>query len=139
MTDTHRELVAGTGSTPRVSVCIPVYQGERYVAKAIQSALYQTYADIDVVVLDNASTDGTLAEVCRFSDERLRVVKNDTNLGAAGNFNKALVEARGAYVKILCADDFLYPTCVARQVEVLEADSAGSIALVTCTREVVDS
>lgn len=132
-------VASGATGAPRVSICVPVYECERYIGVAIQSVLDQTYEDFEVVILDNGSRDCTLAEVARFSDSRIRVIENEQNLGVAGNFNRALTEARGPYVKILCADDYIYPDCIARQAQMLDADGDGLIALVTCARDVVDA
>jgi glycosyltransferase involved in cell wall biosynthesis len=123
---------------PLVSVCIPVYNTERFVGDAVRSALSQTCADIEIVIVDNASSDGTPRILADFSDPRIRVFRNDTNIGAAANFNRAVSLARGRYLKVLCADDALYPACLERQVAVLEADPREEIAVVSCARDIVD-
>lgn len=123
---------------PLVSVCIPVFNGERFIAAAIESALGQTLRDIEVVVVDNASTDGTPRIVAGFRDPRLRVFHNEQNIGAAGNFNRALSLAEGRYVKILCADDLLYPPCLEQQAAIFEGDARGAIAVVCCARDIID-
>lgn len=123
---------------PRVSVCIPVFNGQPFVGQAIASALRQTYDDLEVIVADNASTDGTLAEVGKVVDPRLRVLTSEVNLGPGPNWNRVVRAARGRYVKLLCADDWLYPTALARQVAVLDAREFGAVVLVTAARDVVD-
>ena len=123
---------------PLVSVCIPVYNTERFIADAITSALSQTYRDFEIVIVDNASTDTTPQRLARFSDPRIRVFRNDENIGAAGNFNRAVSLARGRYLKVLCADDVLYPSCVAQQVAIFEADARAEIAVVGCARDIID-
>jgi glycosyltransferase involved in cell wall biosynthesis len=122
---------------PVVSVCIPVYNGEPYIGRAIESVLDQTLADFELVVVDNASTDRTLEIVSGFSDTRLRVIRNPENIGAAANWNRALELAQGGYFKLLCADDWLYPTCLERQVAALAADESRRVAIVCCGRDVV--
>lgn len=123
---------------PRVSVCIPVYNGQPFVGQAVASVLRQTFQDLELIVADNASTDGTLAEVRKEADPRLRVLTSEVNLGPGPNWNRVVRAARGTYVKLLCADDWLYPTALARQVAVLDAREFDDVVLVTAARDVVD-
>jgi glycosyltransferase involved in cell wall biosynthesis len=123
---------------PRVSVCIPVFNGQPFVGKAIDSVLRQTFDDLEVIVADNASTDGTLGEVEKRADPRLRVLTSKVNLGPGPNWNRVVRAARGEYVKLLCADDWLYPTALERQTAVLDARESRDIVLVTAARDVVD-
>jgi glycosyltransferase involved in cell wall biosynthesis len=97
---------------PAVSVAIPAYNSAPWVAEAIHSALNQTVKDIDVVVVDDASTDDTYAVVAAIDDTRLRLFRNDTNLGQAGNWDRAISLCRGPLVKLLCSDDVLHPECI---------------------------
>lgn len=127
------------GSTPLVSVCIPVYNTERFITEALHSVLNQSFRDLEVVVVDNASTDSTPELLAKTTDPRVRLFRNEQNIGAAGNFNRAMSLARGQYIKLLCADDLLYPTCLEKQVEVLEADTRAEISMVCCSRDIVDS
>jgi glycosyltransferase involved in cell wall biosynthesis len=103
-------------STPLVSICIPTYNRADMVGKAIASALGQTYSNIEVIVVDNASTDNTEAIVAAFSDNRLRYIRNSVNLGLFGNFNRCIEISGGKYIHILHSDDFIDPeftrTCV---------------------------
>ncbi len=122
----------------KVSVCIPVYNGEAFIAETIKSALDQTCGDIEVLVCDNRSTDRTADIVASFHDARVRWVTHEENVGPVGNFNRCLTLARGHYIKILCADDLLYPDCVRRQMDILEADRDERLALVSCARDIVD-
>ncbi len=97
---------------PTVSVCIPAYEAEGWIERAVRSALDQTHRDLEVVVVDNASTDGTVARIRGIDDPRVRLYANSRNLGVFRNFNRAIGLARGDYIKFLCADDALEPTCV---------------------------
>ena len=97
-----------TGSA-HVSVCLPVYNGAPFVRQAVSSALAQTGVDLELLVIDNASTDSTVDIVRELHDPRLRLLRNETNIGAGRNWSRCLTEARGDLVKILCADDWLYP------------------------------
>jgi len=95
-----------------VSILIPVYNREKLLAPCIQSALDQTMTDLEVVIVDNASTDGTW-EVCReFAgrDQRVRIFRNETNIGPVRNWQRCFAEAKGKYGKILFSDDLMYPT-----------------------------
>ena len=101
-----------------MSVCIPAYKAERFIAATIESVLAQTTEDWELVVVDDASPDGTYDVAARYAgDRRVRVERNATNLGPVGNWNHVVAQARGRYVKLLCSDDLLYPTCLARQAE----------------------
>ena len=98
--------------TPRVSLGFPVYNGERYLAAALDSLLGQTFRDLEVVICDNASTDRT-AELCAAyaaRDARVRYHRNPTNLGAAPNFNRTFELSRGEYFKWAAHDDVCAPT-----------------------------
>jgi len=119
-----------------VSICIPVYNAERFIGPSIASALKQHHVEFEVVVVDNASTDATPRVIAQFSDPRIRVYRNDRNIGAAGNFNRCLELARGRYLKILCADDVLYPDCLEKQVAALDD---ASIALAGSARDIIDA
>lgn len=98
-------------SSPLVSVLIPVYNREKFVVAAIESALQQTCSDLEIVVVDNASTDGTWAACGAIAsrDERVRLYRNETNLGPVRNWLRCIELARGAYAKILWSDDLLTP------------------------------
>jgi glycosyltransferase involved in cell wall biosynthesis len=105
-----------TDHEPLVSICIPTYNRAAMVGKAIASALSQSYRNIEVIVVDNASTDDTAAKVAEFTDPRLSFVRNPSNLGLFGNFNRCLEVARGEIIHILHSDDFIDPeftkTCI---------------------------
>ncbi|NYT04893.1 MAG: glycosyltransferase family 2 protein [Methanomicrobiales archaeon] len=106
---------------PRVSICIPTYNRAAMVGRAIKSALEQTYADLEVIVVDNASDDNTEEVVRSFLDPRLSYRKNAENLGLFGNFNRCLEEARGEIIHILHSDDAIEPDFTARCVAFFDA------------------
>jgi glycosyltransferase involved in cell wall biosynthesis len=107
---------------PRVTVGIPVYNGERFLAQAIDSILGQSFADLEVVLSDNASTDGTPEICCRYaaSDARVRYTRNPTNLGVARNYSLLAQRARGEYFKWCSANDLCAPDFIGRCVEILD-------------------
>ncbi len=123
---------------PRVSVCIPVFNCEQFVGQAVQSVLEQSCGDFELIVLDNASTDGTLQVIEQFADARVRIVRGLRNEGLEANWNKALREARGDYVKILPADDLLYRDCLERQVAALDDPANRGVTLVCAGRDIID-
>lgn len=108
---------------PAVSVGLPVYNGERYLAAAIESILAQTYGDFELLLCDNASTDAT-PEICRryaAADPRVRYVRHPENLGAAENYNVAFRLARGRYFRWAAHDDLLEPRLLERCTAELDA------------------
>lgn len=94
-----------TTDTPLVSICIPTYNRAGMVEKAIASALAQTYQNIEVIVVDNASTDNTREVMQQFANPRLSYHVNEKNLGLFGNFNRCIQLAQGEYIHILHSDD----------------------------------
>ncbi|MGA2237021.1 MAG: glycosyltransferase [Terriglobales bacterium] len=106
---------------PRITVILPVFNGERYLAEAIESILAQTCKDFEFLIVDDASTDQTSAILARFGDPRIRVLRNDLNLGVARSLNKALRQATGKYVARQDADDVSLPGRLEKQVHFLEA------------------
>lgn len=116
---------------PTVTVGLPVYNGERFIAESIDSVLAQDYGNLELIVSDNASTDGT-PEICQAyaaRDARVRYYRNATNVGIAANFNRLFALGEGEYFKWHAADDLLGPGYLKLCVEVLDTDP--SAVLVT--------
>ena len=113
-----------TSRPPRVTIGIPVYNGEAFLAHAIESALGQSFADLELVISDNGSTDGTraIAEAYAAKDARVRYARSDTNRGAAWNYRRAFDLARGEYFRWAPADDWFAPDSVEVCVQALDAD-----------------
>jgi glycosyltransferase involved in cell wall biosynthesis len=113
-----------------VSIGLPVYNGERYLATAIESVLDQSYRNLELIISDNASTDGTEAICRRYAaqDRRIHYRRNDENIGAAANYNATFDEARGRYFKWLAHDDAMRPEFIERCVDVLESDPSIVVA-----------
>ena len=103
-------------NTPKVSILIPVYNRENFIGECIESALAQTYTNFEVVVVDNASTDGTWTICQEFAakDQRVRIFLNDTNIGPVRNWLACVAHARGEFIKILWSDDLIAPNFVAK-------------------------
>jgi glycosyltransferase involved in cell wall biosynthesis len=110
-------------ATPLVSVAIPAYNCERYIAQSIESLLNQSFRDFELIISDNASTDGTEA-VCRryeAQDSRVRYVRRSENVGGPGNFRYVFSLCSGKYVKWSTADDHWHPEFLREAVAFLEA------------------
>jgi glycosyltransferase involved in cell wall biosynthesis len=125
-------------SRKTVSICIPAFQAERHLQTTIDSVLAQDYADLDleVVVVDNNSSDGTGEILAKVTDDRVRVIRNETTLPMVDNFNYAVRQSRGQFVKLVCADDTLEPDCIAAQCDVLSANP--DVALVAVRTDFID-
>lgn len=109
---------------PTLSVGLPVYNGEQFLAQSLDALLAQTYRDFELIISDNASTDST-ADICReyaARDARIIYVRQAVNIGAAPNHNAVALLARGRYFKWASHDDLYAPTLLERCVEMLEAD-----------------
>lgn len=121
---------------PLVSICIPTYNGEAFIAETIASALAQTYPAIEIIISDDASSDRTLAiaeEKLNGSRVPVRILRHD-RLGLVGNWQHCIANARGTYIKFLFQDDCLEPDCVAELVAVAKLDPA--IGLVFSPRKI---
>ena len=115
---------------PRISIALPVFNGERYVAQAIRSILDQTCRDFELIISDNASTDGT-EDICRSfmaQDQRIRYVRQPRNIGASPNFNVCFELASGEYFKWAAHDDYLEPDYLAACVRALDANPDAVLA-----------
>ena len=111
-----------SGRRPRVSVGIPVYNGARYLAVTLDAFLAQTFGDFEIIVCDNASTDGTeaIARAYAAKDRRITYVRHPANIGAAANYGSAFGHATGEYFKWAASDDLPGATLLERSVEVLD-------------------
>lgn len=124
--------------SPLVSILIPVYNRERYIAECIESAINQTYTNIEIIIVDNSSDDNTW-EICqKFAamDQRIRIFQNETNIGPVRNWIRCAQEAKGVFSKILFSDDLLRRNCIELMVPKLD-DS--DIAFVYCSAQIGES
>ncbi len=113
---------------PLVSICIPNYNNAPYLVACLDSALAQTWAYAEIVCVDDASTDDSLAILGCYGD-RIRLYHNQTNLGQPATTNRCVELARGQYVVILHSDDLLLPHFIERLVPILERHTAASLAV----------
>ena len=109
-------------AVPLVSVLVAVHDGEPFTRIALQSVLRQTVSDLELIVVDDASTDATPETLAALEDDRLRILRNDEQHGLAGSLNRALDEARGTYVARMDADDAAFPDWLERCLPLLEHD-----------------
>lgn len=118
--------------SPKISIGMPVYNGEKFIRQAVTALLEQDFSDFELIIADNASKDGTGAIAREFAakDGRIRYYRNPTNIGAAPNFQFTLSLARGEYFKWACADDMHYPGNLRRTFEMLSA-APPEVVLVT--------
>ena len=107
---------------PIVSIGLPVFNGERFLDEVVESILGQTFAELELIISDNGSTDNSrsIAESWRAKDPRVRIYCSEVNLGAAPNFNKTVALSQGKYFKWAACDDLLDKHFIARCVEILE-------------------
>lgn len=113
---------------PRISVCIPAYNHEKYIRQCIQSVLDQTFSDFEILVTDDGSSDGTVAIVKSFSDPRVRLFLLDQNQGPSVAANNNFREARGEFICPLASDDLFRPEKLERQLAFLIANPTIAVA-----------
>jgi GT2 family glycosyltransferase len=121
---------------PEVTVLLAVHNGGDYVVAAVRSVLDQTFRDFELLVVDDASTDGTAELVSGLGDQRIRVLRNDRNIGQVASLNRGLREARGEIVARLDHDDVSHPLRLERQMAVLHREP--SVGLVGAWMRLVD-
>jgi hypothetical protein len=116
---------------PAVSVLMTAYNREAYIGDAIESVLNQRFADFELVIVDDCSADGTRAIAERYArgDPRVRVLRNDTNLGDYGNRNRASEQARAPLLKYHDSDDIMYPHCLEVMVSAMRGAPQAALGL----------
>jgi glycosyltransferase involved in cell wall biosynthesis len=126
--------------TPKISIGLPVYNGERYLEGCLQSLLDQSYPDFELIISDNASDDATEKICQQFAarDSRVRYYRNDKNIGAAPNHNRVFELATGEFFKWAAHDD-LYPREMLRRCMEIFDKSPPSVALVFTQFERIDA
>lgn len=103
---------------PLVSICIPVYNSDKTIGRTIESVIRQTYKNIEIIVVDNLSTDATLERVREYKDSRIRIVENPAHFCCAEyNWNTCFTHTRGEFIALFHADDVYSPDIVAQQVD----------------------
>lgn len=118
-------------ATPLVSVLITAYNRAAYIAEAITSVLNSTYQNIELIIVDDCSTDATysIAQQFKEKDNRIKLYKNEPNLGQFNNRNKAISLASGVYIKFLDSDDTLHSMCITTMVAAMQSNKNAGIAV----------
>ncbi len=127
------------GESARVSIGVPVFNGAVFLASSLESIMSQTFEDMEIVISDNGSTDGT-EDICRdfaARDTRVRYLRADTNRGASWNYRNVVQQTSGRYFKWATHDDLLAPTYIERCVEVID-EAPPSVALVYPRTRIID-
>lgn len=120
----HQHLKPIETSEPLVSVCIPTYNGEKYLREALASIINQNYPNLEIIISDDGSTDQTVAIAESLTEEftgNFQIITHD-RLGLVKNWNHCISRATGKYIKLLCQDDWLEPECIAELVNLAEQD-----------------
>lgn len=113
----------------KVSICIPLYNGSKFIKETLKSVLSQDYPEMEIIINDDCSTDGSVDIVKGFQDSRIKVYENQKNYGLVGNWNKTVSYASGEFVKLMCQDDLLCAGAVSRQVELLKKYPSASLSV----------
>lgn len=107
--------------SPLVTVFMPAYNAAPYIASAIGSILNQSFKDFELLIIDDGSTDDTAEIISTFSDNRIKYLKNENNAGISFTRNRGILEAKGAFIALLDADDVAYPERLETQVTFMQA------------------
>lgn len=124
-------------NNPLVSICIPTYNGEKFIEEALESAINQTYSNIEIIISDDNSVDNTL-QIIKEELDRSTIpfyIFNHEPKGIGANWNNCIKKANGKYIKFLFQDDILEPTCIEKMVSILEINP--SIKLVVSKRNIL--
>jgi glycosyltransferase involved in cell wall biosynthesis len=113
----------------KVSILIPVYNRESLIEETVQSAMNQTYENIEIIIVDNKSTDATwqVLEKLVSKDKRIKIFQNETNIGPVRNWKRCIDEANGKYGKILWSDDLIAPEFLEKTLPYLENKEVGFV------------
>jgi glycosyltransferase involved in cell wall biosynthesis len=106
-------------SEPLISILIPLYNAELYIEDTIRLVLKQSYSNLEIIIVDDRSTDTSVSKASRFTDPRIRLIVNENNIGPEKNWNNALILAKGQYIKLVCSDDLLERDCITKQATVI--------------------
>lgn len=125
-------------NAPRVSVVVPTYNNAAFVEATIESILAQTFTGFEVLISDHESTDDTWERLAKFSfDPRVTLWQTPHGGGAPANWQAVTDRAQGEFIKLVCGDDLIYPTCIAEQVAAMDAHP--EVTLVTARRDLIDA
>lgn len=123
-------------NVPSVSVVLPAYNCEKYIAKAIESVLHQTFTDLELIIINDGSTDRTEEVIKSFSDPRILYQVNNTNKGLVFTLNKGIDIAKGSYIARMDGDDICHPERLAKQKAFLDQNE--EIAIIASTIDFIN-
>lgn len=127
---------ANIETMPKVSVLLPVYNGEKHLHDAISSILSQTFTDLELLIINDGSTDGSEAIIRSFNDSRINYIINEKNIGLIATLNKGIELAKGEYLARMDADDISLPKRFETQVKLMNAEP--DLVVCACRVETVD-
>lgn len=120
---------------PLVSICIPTYNGEKFLHECLDSAINQSYRNVEIIIADDCSTDKTCEIVKAYAakDPRIKVIRNENNLGLVGNWKRCIELSKGEWIKFIFQDDYLSFNCIEVMINALSPDDK----IITSTRRLV--
>lgn len=124
---------------PTISVCLPVYNGEKYLTGAVESVLQQSFENFELLIVDDCSTDSTweIANQLALHDKRIKPIRNENNLGLFPNYNRCMANATGKFIKLFAHDDLFRPTILENMLAVFE--KRPEVALVATAKGWIDA
>lgn len=122
--------------SPLFSVIVPVYNGERYLKECVESILRQSFEDFELIIADDASTDGSVKIAESFDEPRIHILRQKANVGMFTNLNRAAASAKGRLLRFVCQDDMLEKDCLSLEADLF--DRAPSIAMAFCKMTSID-
>lgn len=127
---------------PVITVLMPVYNCELFIEEAVESILNQTFTDFEFIIIDDCSTDGTVAIINKFADARIQLIQKEKNTGYTNSLNYGLTIAKGKYIARMDGDDISMPERFAKQVDFLEANNdivlCGAVFKIIGTGEIIN-
>lgn len=129
-------MTTDNNEKPLISICIPTYNAARTIANTLESVVNQTYTNMQILVVDNVSSDDTISIVSDIKDPRIKIYRNERNLGGEGNFTRCIELAEGEYTTIFHADDIYKPEMVRKQVEAFQNND--TVVAVSTMAEYID-
>jgi glycosyltransferase involved in cell wall biosynthesis len=126
---------------PLVSIIIPTYNREKYVSQAIQSAINQTYTNVEIIIGDNQSSDNTWPIICDYAsrDSRIHAFQNKTNIGPVLNWSECFKHSKGEFIKIIWSDDYISLDFIEKTLSVFDKDTAFVISSIQVIDEILNS
>ena len=121
---------------PKMSICVPIYNGSLYIKDCIDSILAQSFTDFELILVNDASTDDSKEIIQSFRDQRIKYFENERNLGLVGNWNRCLELSIGEFICIFHQDDTMSPTNIEQKVSVLNSEK--SIGFVYSDTHIID-